>query len=163
MMTTEFPPWPYREQTENDYKHDLDLAKLSRAVYASRDEIIGSHVTSSVEKPFQMADNYTLLGNDIQDKRNFLDDNTNTGLVAAAFEYADRQRVVVAFRGSDNPVDNFGNTEALNKTAIRLPGTVMALAADSDISAEIVSLGDPLSQGPGRKSREQLLSVQQSE
>lgn len=128
------PDFPYDQP---DYRHDLELAMLARAVYAPKDDIAylmtGTYAPNS-EKP-TLPTNWSLLGqDDMGSHDNFLDTNAKTGFVAAAFEGPDN-RIVIAFRGSDNEVDwKLGFSD---ETA----GPNVALAADGDLLKE---LGLPL-------------------
>lgn len=91
-----------------DLQHDAVLARLSDAVYGSRDELILAKNAGrqSIELPV----NWNLVGRMEDWESSSFKDDRSTGLTAAAFEMpgdADR-RVVIAFRGSDEAQDWYG-------------------------------------------------------
>lgn len=123
------PKFPYDQP---DYRHDLELAMLARAVYAPKEDIaylmMGAYEPSSNKSTLPL--NWSLLGqDDMGNPDNFQDDNARTGFVAAAFEGPDKH-IVIAFRGTDNDKDWF---DFKNKKA----GPNVALAADGDLLKEL--------------------------
>ena len=122
-------PMGFRDQP--DYRNDLELAMLARAVYAGRDEIVESMTAtwSPEGKDFILPTNWSLLGDDLHNPENFIDKNLKSGFVAAAFEGPDK-RIVIAFRGTDN------NKDWLDRENLE-PGPNVALAADGDLLKEL--------------------------
>lgn len=123
---------PKFSYAQPDYRHDLELAMLARAVYAPREEIsylmTGTYDPNSNKPTLPL--NWSLLGQDgMGNPDSFQDENTRTGFVAAAFEGPDKH-IVIAFRGSDNDKDWF---DFKNKKA----GPNVALAADGDLLKEL--------------------------
>lgn len=105
-MSKGIPTFP---AAQLDLSYDSDLAMLSDAVYASKDDLISAKTGGGV-KNAELPLNWSLLGgNERLERDNFRDDRA-TGLTAATFEIEGDldKRLVIAFRGSDEAQDWLG-------------------------------------------------------
>jgi pimeloyl-ACP methyl ester carboxylesterase len=154
---------------QRNYTHDWELAMLARAVYESKEDIalrltgrytssgiVTADVLNEVENPrpvgVQIPPNWSLLGDDMRNKSNFLDNNAErgSGLTMAAFE-GPGNRIVIAIRGTDGDRDFISrNTDGWPEA-----GANAALAADGEVLNELTGLA----KGDGPK--QQLRDLQQ--
>lgn len=141
------PPW-----AEPDYTEDLMFARLARASYGSREEIMASMI-GAPSQPFRLPTNWSLLGKDELHHPDNFRSNPDTSFTAATFEQEAlyRQRLVVAVRGSDELADWAWNPLKPAEPA----GPNVALAADGNLVGLVTGL--PM----GDKTKEQIAWLQQ--
>ena len=111
-----------------DYEKELKLARFSRVSYLDQDEIHNRNPQVNPDWPHLLAED---LGEARWERVSYEDHNATTGLVIHAFANHAEKRIVIAVRGSDDPLDWKGPNIAVARDG-ELPDLMGAPAPATD-------------------------------